>query len=190
MAGTRELIPTLSALSLAIVAFSGASQPAWAQDSEADGMLEEVIVTATRREMSLQDVPMAISAVGQDQIEQLGITNMENYFRSIPSLSLIDGGGYQKHMIIRGVAVETSPEEKAATGVYVDETLVSGNFSNLDPRIFDMERVEVLRGPQGTLYGGGSIAGSVRYITNKPNASEFETNVAVDLSQTSTPSIR
>lgn len=109
---------------------------------------------------------------------------MENYFRSIPSLSLIDGGGYRKHLIIRGVAVDPSPETKAATGVYVDETLVSANFSNLDPRIFDMERVEVLRGPQGTLYGGGSISGSVRYITNKPNASEFQTNIAVDTSQT------
>ena len=186
MAGTRQFIRTLAALPIAVVALSGTTQSAWAQDDDAaDAMLEEVIVTATRREMSLQDVPMAISAVAQDQIEQLGITNMENYFRSIPSLSLIDGGGYQKHMIIRGVAVETSPEEKAATGIYVDETLVSGNFSNLDPRIFDMQRVEVLRGPQGTLYGGGSIAGSVRYITNKPNANEFETNVAVDLSQTS-----
>ena len=186
MTGKRHFIRTLAALPIAVAALSGTTQSAWAQDDDAaDAMLEEVIVTATRREMSLQDVPMAISAVGQDQIEQLGITNMENYFRSIPSLSLIDGGGYQKHMIIRGVAVETSPEEKAATGIYVDETLVSGNFSNLDPRIFDMQRVEVLRGPQGTLYGGGSIAGSVRYITNKPNANEFETNVAIDLSQTS-----
>ena len=128
---------------------------------------------------------MAISAVGQDQIERLGITNMDDYFRSVPSLSLIDGGGYQKHMIIRGVAVEENPETKAATGVYVDETLVSGNFANLDPRIFDMERVEVLRGPQGTLYGGGSISGSIRYITNKPDASQFESNVALDLGQTS-----
>ena len=186
MTGTRFLIRTLAALPIAITVIFCASQSVWAQDSDAsEAMLEEVIVTATRREMSLQDVPMAISAVGQDQIERLGITNMDDYFRSIPSLSLIDGGGYQKHMIIRGVAVDSGPETKAATGVYVDETLVSGNFSNLDPRIFDMQRVEVLRGPQGTLFGGGSISGSVRYITNRPNANEFETNVAVDLSQTS-----
>ena len=186
MTGTRFIIRTLTALPIAVVAFSGTSQSVWAQDGTAsEAMLEEVIVTATRREMSLQDVPMAISAVGQDQIERLGITNMDDYFRSVPSLSLIDGGGYQKHMIIRGVAVEENPETKAATGVYVDETLVSGNFANLDPRIFDMERVEVLRGPQGTLYGGGSISGSIRYITNKPDASQFESNVAIDLGQTS-----
>ena len=186
MAGNRHFIRTWTALPIAIVALSGTTQSVWAQDSEASGvMLEEIVVTATRREMSLHDVPMAISAIGQDQIERLGITNMESYFRSIPSLSLIDGGGYQKHMIIRGVAVSENPEDKAATGVYVDETLVSANFANLDPRIFDMERVEVLRGPQGTLYGGGSISGSIRYITNKPDASQFESNVALDLSQTS-----
>lgn len=186
MTGTRFLIRTLTALPMAIIVFSGTSQSVWAQSGTAsEAMLEEVIVTATRREMSLQDVPMAISAVGQDQIERLGITNMDDYFRSVPSLSLIDGGGYQKHMIIRGVAVEENPETKAATGVYVDETLVSGNFANLDPRIFDMERVEVLRGLQGTLYGGGSISGSIRYITNKPDASQFESNVALDLGQTS-----
>ena len=186
MDGTRHFIRTRIAILMAIAALSGTTQSVWAQDSEASGvMLEEIIVTATRREMSLQDVPMAISAVGQDQIERLGITNMENYFRSIPSLSLIDGGGYQKHMIIRGVAVDNNPETKASTGVYIDETVVSGNFANLDPRIFDMQRVEVLRGPQGTLYGGGSISGSIRYITNKPDASEFDTNVALDLSQTS-----
>ena len=181
MTGTQFLFRTLTALPMAIIALTGTSQSVWAQDDEAsEAMLEEVIVTATRREMSLQDVPMAISAVGQDQIERFGYTNMDDYFRSIPSLSLIDGGGYQKHLIIRGVASESGPEEKAATGVYVDETLVSGNFANLDPRIFDMERVEVLRGPQGTLYGGGSIAGSIRYITNKPDASTFETNFAAD----------
>ena len=106
MTGTRFLIRTLTALPMAIMALTGTSQSVWAQSGTAsEAMLEEVIVTATRREMSLQDVPMAISAVGQDQIERLGITNMDDYFRSVPSLSLIDGGGYQKHMIIRGVAV-------------------------------------------------------------------------------------
>ena len=182
MALKRYLVKASAAIPFAIFALSGASPSAWAEDDEAGASaIEEVIVTATRRGQALSKVPLAISAVGQDEIERMGYTNMDDYFRSLPSLSLIDGGGYQKHMIIRGVAIDPGPEEKAATGVYVDETLVSGNFANLDPRIFDMERIEVLRGPQGTLYGGGSIAGSVRYITNKPNASEFKTNVAADV---------
>ncbi|MEJ8567775.1 TonB-dependent receptor [Elongatibacter sediminis] len=138
-------------------------------------------MTATRRAESLSKVPLAISAVGQQDIEEFGYTNMESFYRSVPSVSLLDGGAQQKQMIIRGVTVQASAEAKAATGIYVDETLVSGNFSNLDPRIFDMQRVEVLRGPQGTLFGGGSIAGSVRYITNKPNPNEFEANFAADI---------
>lgn len=147
--------------------------------------MEEIYVTATRRSESLSKVPLALSAVGQEKIEDFGYSNMESFFRSVPAVSLVDGGAQQKQLIMRGISVQATTEAKAATGIYIDETLVSANFSNLDPRIFDMERVEVLRGPQGTLFGGGSIAGSVRYITNAPDPNNFATNLAVDMSSTS-----
>lgn len=163
---------------------SNASAEESTDEKSQGATLEEVIVTATRRSVSLSKVPLSISAIGQEAIEQFGYTDMESYYRSIPSVSLLDGGAQKKQMIIRGVTVQATTEAKAATGVYLDETLVSGNFSNLDFRIFDMEQVEVLRGPQGTLFGGGSIAGSLRYITNKANPNEFEANIAIDTHQT------
>jgi iron complex outermembrane receptor protein len=154
---------------------SNASAEESTDEKSQGATLEEVIVTATRRSVSLSKVPLSISAIGQEAIEQFGYTDMESYYRSIPSVSLLDGGAQKKQMIIRGVTVQATTEAKAATGVYLDETLVSGNFSNLDFRIFDMEQVEVLRGPQGTLFGGGSIAGSLRYITNKANPNSKRT---------------
>lgn len=164
-------------------AFAQGVQESDAENTEG-GRIDEIYVTGTRRSQSLSKVPLALSAIGQEKIEGFGYTDMESFFRSVPAVGLVDGGAQQKQLIVRGVAVQATTEAKAATGIYLDETLVSANFSNLDPRIFDMERVEVLRGPQGTLFGGGSIAGSVRYITNKPNPNKFETNVAIDGSST------
>ncbi|MFT7124207.1 MAG: iron complex outermembrane receptor protein [Candidatus Azotimanducaceae bacterium] len=165
---------------------SAAAQDADEADAETSESvrIDEIYVTGTRRSQSLSKVPLAMSAVGQAKIEDFGYTDMESYFRSVPAVSLLDGGAQQKQFILRGVSAQATTEAKAATGIYLDEILVSANFSNLDPRIFDMERVEILRGPQGTLFGGGSIAGSVRYITNAPNPNEFEANFAIDTSST------
>ena len=147
-------------------------------------MLEEIIVTAEKREQALSDVPMAIAAFGQETIENRGYTNLESFFRQVPSVSLLDGGAQRKQVIIRGIAIDAGVRAGGLSSTYVDETLVTGGSFALDPRMFDMERVEVLKGPQGTLYGGGSISGSVRYITNKPNTEEFQTNIAFDTSKT------
>ena len=147
-------------------------------------VIEEILVTAKKREQALSDVPMALAAIAQAQIEERGYTNLESFFRSVPSVSLLDGGAQRKQVVIRGIAIEAGVRAESLSSSYVDETLVSGGSFGLDPRIFDMQRVEVLKGPQGTLYGGGSISGSVRYITNKPNPDEFEVNFAVDGSKT------
>ena len=158
---------------------------ALAQESEeGQAVLEEIIVTAEKREQALSDVPMAIAAFGQNTIEDRGYTNLESFFRQVPSVSLLDGGAQRKQVIIRGIAVDAGVRAGGLSSTYVDETLVTGGSFALDPRMFDMERVEVLKGPQGTLYGGGSISGSVRYITNKPNTEEFQSNIAFDTSKT------
>ena len=163
----------------------GAPYGATAQTNDgANNSLEEITVTAQRRSQSLSNVPLAISAIGQDKIEQFGYTNLESYFRTIPSVALVDGGAQRKQVIIRGIAVDASVVATSLSSVYVDETLVSGGTFGLDPRIFDMERVEILKGPQGTLYGGGSISGSIRYLTNKADTRGFATNFAMDIGHT------
>ena len=174
-----------SRLLLVISAVTLGSGIALAQESEeGQTVLEEIIVTAEKREQALSDVPMAVAAFGQGTIEDRGYTNLESFFRQVPSVSLLDGGAQRKQVIIRGIAIDAGVRAGGLSSTYVDETLVTGGSFALDPRMFDMERVEVLKGPQGTLYGGGSISGSVRYITNKPNTEEFQTNIAFDTSKT------
>ena len=179
--GTRfrwMLLPVVGTLVLGLGVVR-AEEPA-----DGDFVIEEILVTAEKRVQALSDVPMALAAIAQEQIEDRGYTNLESFFRSVPSVSLLDGGTQRKQVVIRGIAIEAGVRAESLSSSYVDETLVSGGSFGLDPRIFDLERVEVLKGPQGTLYGGGSISGSVRYITNKPNPDEFEVNFAVDGSQT------
>lgn len=178
--GLNKLIQFIVISACLIVPATGLTQ-----EAEGDSApLDEIIVTSRKRAQALSKVPIAISAIGQDQIEDYGYTNLESYFRTIPSVALVDGGAQRKQIIIRGIAIEHNVRGQSLSSVYIDETLVSAGSFGLDPRIFDMERVEVLKGPQGTLFGGGSISGAVRYITNKPNASEFQYNFALDLSNT------
>jgi iron complex outermembrane receptor protein len=108
---------------------------------------------------------------------------MADLFRRVPSMSVIDQGAARKNVIIRGIQTSTSTES-SVTDVYLDEQRITSAIATGDPRIFDMQRVEVLRGPQGTLFGGGSLAGTLRYITNRADVSEFSTNVSAELSTT------
>tara|TARA_B110000008_G_scaffold171035_1_gene170722 strand:+ start:1618 stop:3981 length:2364 start_codon:yes stop_codon:yes gene_type:complete len=157
-----------------------------ATDSAASGaVIEEVVVTALRREQSLQDSPVSISAITGENLEKMGAKSFIQYARSIPSLSFIDTGPGQTQIVIRGIATEQVrqdfPKVKESVGVYIDEVPVSTARNALDPNLFDIERVEVLRGPQGTLYGSGSLAGTVRVITNKPNPDAFDANVSATI---------
>jgi len=178
--GLSKLVQFIVISACLIVPVTGSSQ-----ESGTDNVvLEEIIVTARKRAQALSNVPIAISAIGQTKIEDYGYTNLESYFRTIPSVALVDGGAQRKQVIIRGITVDHSVRGESLSSIYVDETLVSGGLFGLDLRIFDMERLEVLKGPQGTLFGGGSISGAIRYISNKPNTTEYQTNVAVDVSDT------
>ena len=153
--------------------------------------IDEIIVTASKRETSLQDTAMSISALTGDTIDKRGLVGMGDYLSSIPGVTVLDQGAGQNSIIIRGLSGDPQTEPSAA-GSYFGETSVSelggysffGGAGNADIKLVDIERVEVLRGPQGTLYGSGSMGGTVRIIPVAPNLEKIEGKVATRLSQT------
>src|SRR6516165_7102791 len=150
-----------------------------AQQEQTPGvMLQEVIVTATKREANLQNVPFSVSATSQDQIRNSGAQNLIELARNIASFSVADLGPGQSQMAIRGISsgqvIRDMPGVKEQVGVYLDESPISVALFTPDLELFDLDRFEVLRGPQGTLFGAGSEAGTVRYITHQPDLGRFE----------------
>jgi len=149
--------------------------------------IDEIIVTAAKRgEQSLQRVPLSISAISETTLEDMGADVFSDFSRTVPGLIFVDEGPGDKQYVIRGVrAVGAS-----TVGLYFDETvltsskLVDGGGRQPDINLFDIERIEVLRGPQGTLYGAGSMSGTVRYITNKPDPQKIDYKVGVAASST------
>ena len=149
-----------------------------ATSSDSAQGLEEIVVTATRRAENLQDVPISISAFNQDQMDDRGVRSIDDVVRFAPGVQFSRGGGFgsdlNTNISIRGISAAVGP---ATTGIYVDDTpiqvgsiIASGNFAdNAYPQLFDIERVEVLRGPQGTLFGSGSEGGTVRFVTPAPS---------------------
>lgn len=160
--------------------------PALAQDAVED---VEIIVTATRRASSVQDVPYNISAVSGDDLEKLGVSDLDDLSSLVPGLNFVDLGArgslISSAINIRGINVENGGNfsqplaSVAPVSTYVDETPV---FANL--RLADLERVEVLRGPQGTLFGSGSLGGTVRLIQRKPVLGEFEGRLSASIGTT------
>ncbi len=145
----------------------------------------EIVVTALKRSTQLQDTPLAISAVTGDSLERGGNYSFTNLTNSTPSLRIVDSGPGNRRVILRGVTAAGEP----TVGVYYDESPVSGSVgttsdsasSTPDLRLFDVARAEILRGPQGTLYGSGSMGGTVRVIYEKPKADRWEGAVNANL---------
>ena len=146
--------------------------------------LEEITVTATKRETTIQDVPFSINAQTADDIERTGVTNLEELSRNVAGLTVQNLGPGQSQVAIRGVSagqiVRDQPGVKEQVGVYLDESVISVSLFTPDFDLYDLNRVETLRGPQGTLFGSGSVGGTIRYITNDPNADAFEANIEAD----------
>ena len=144
----------------------------------ASAELEEVIVTATKTSASTQDIPVAVSAITSEKLDQLGVSNFEDYLIQLPGVSAGGSGPGQNTIYIRGIA-STTPAMSVAgvsglapnVAFYLDEQPLAQPGRNLDVYAADIQRVEVLAGPQGTLYGASSQAGTVRLITNKPDPS-------------------
>lgn len=169
-------------LAAAIVAELSGVSAAWAQTANpaaaSGGLLEEVTVTAQRREQSMQDVSLAVTALTGDMLENLGFQNLTQVFTQIPNVNF--GEGYQPLIIMRGQSNLTGDTGSAESpvGVYVDE-LYRAQLSGRWAQLFDLERVEVLRGPQGTLFGRNTTAGVVQYVSAKPTR-EFEAYVNLE----------
>ncbi len=148
--------------------------------------LGEVIVTAQKRAESLQDVPISLDALGAEKMEELNVQNFKDYVQFLPSVtmapSLGAGSGYSA-VYMRGVA--TGGDGQATTsvpsvGMYLDEQPITTVQGNLDVHLYDIARVEALAGPQGTLYGASSQAGTIRIITNKPDPSGFAAGYSLE----------
>ncbi|MDB6088874.1 MAG: TonB-dependent receptor [Gammaproteobacteria bacterium] len=151
--------------------------------SDSDAGLEEVLVTATKRgNENLQTVPIAITAESQAALEAKGAQDFEDYARSVPSLSFVDSGPAFKTYVIRGI--NATGTGVATVGQYVDDILITGDLRQPDLRLVDVQRVEVLRGPQGTLYGSGSLSGTIRTIINPPDPSGYHADVVARASNT------
>lgn len=151
---------------------------------EVNGLaLEEIVVTAQKRTERLQDVPMSIGVLSGAQLEEQGVADIHDLSYIMPSLSVRDTGPGQQLITIRGIG--NGRGAGSLVGIYLDEAPLSSiPFSQIDLRANDLARVEVLRGPQGTIYGEGSVGGTLRFITNKPQLERASGSVGVGLSST------
>jgi len=157
----------------AAIAATLAGVPAFAQV----GALEEVIVTAQKRTQNLQDVPISVQVLGGQQLQELNLNNFEDYIKFLPNVSYVHGRPGQARIYMRGVSSGSDGLHSGSlpsVGVYLDEQPVTTIGLVMDLHIYDIERIEALGGPQGTLFGASSQAGTLRIITNKPVIGEYE----------------
>ena len=154
---------------------------ALAEPADTSGQLEEITVTAQRRTENIQNVPITIQAVTGTQLRELSISNFEDAVRFLPNVSLASNGPGMGNIFMRGLSPGSAGNQSQSSiapfpnvAVYLDDQSVQFPGRNLDINAVDMERIEVLEGPQGTLYGGGAQAGALRYITNKPKLDKTE----------------
>ncbi len=161
-----------------------------AEQEAADG---DIVVTATRRRERLQDVPLSISAFSQEQLTEKGIVGFEGIARETPGVVLNRPTQNFNNFTVRGIATNGyNANLQSSVAIYVDELPVStiGNTTVVDPNLFDVERVEFLRGPQGTLFGSGSLSGAMRILTKSPDLAHFKAAGLADLGLTGSDSIR
>ncbi|QZD88727.1 TonB-dependent receptor [Qipengyuania aurantiaca] len=183
---------SVSALAIAIasptVAQEAEQQP---EAQERKGGVQTIVVTAQKRSEDLQDVPVSVAAIGAEQLDELAIDTFEDYLEQLPTVTAGGSGPGQSTIYIRGLA-STTPNLTTAgvaglapnVALYLDEQPLAQPGRNLDVYAADMERIEVLSGPQGTLFGASSQAGVVRLITAKPSLSGFDMSADAGLSFT------
>ena len=174
---------------LANPAFAQAAAPV-VGDSAGGRDSTEIVVTAQKRSESVQKVPLSISVFTSQELEKRGVQSVYDLSRIAPSLAVVSSGPGENNLIIRGIS--STAGSAATVGYYLDDTPIAASSNAallstrgvIDPSMLDVSRIEVLRGPQGTLYGSSSMGGTVRYITNQPNLQKIEGKVGTDLSGT------
>ena len=182
---------SLLASTAILVAFAADGALAQTKPSRAqtENVLEELVVTAQRRSENIKDIPISVSAYSQEKMDKQGVRSVADIARLTPGITFAPAQGLGTSISIRGIS---SGAGAPTVGVYIDDTpiqtratIASGNFSsNTYPQIFDLERVEVLRGPQGTLFGASSQGGTVRFINRTPSLTDYSAYGRAELAST------
>ena len=163
--------------------------------AQSERQLEKIVITSTRRSENQQVVPIAVQAMSGEKLQQLGIDSFEDYIALLPGVSSDGQGPGKQETYIRGVSAGRAPVRLAGIGgeptvaFYLDEAPITTPGRNIDLYAVDLQRVEVLKGPQGTLFGASSQAGTVRLITNKPELDRFSAGGEFGISSTKSGSI-
>ena len=186
--GTGLRFEYLTAHSVRIVA---TSQSSWVTNMNSDEQLPEVMVTANRREENLQDVPITIQVLTNAALARLNISTFDDLVSYLPGVTAHGVGPSQNNIYIRGLGTGDFANQAAGSNgsfpnvaIYLDEQSAQLPGRNLDIYAADLERIEVLEGPQGTLFGAGAQAGVLRYITNKPNLNATEGSLSAGYAST------
>ena len=184
--------PVFSSTDIALIAVGATLlAPAGAlamADTAADTGLEEITVTAEKYKSTIQDTPISLSAMSGEQLDTAGITSVEALAREVPGLSVRSAGPSETEYEARGLA--SNGGAAPTVGFYLDEvplsppTLAQAGKVVIDPNLYDISRIEVLRGPQGTLYGSSSMGGTIKVVTNQPKLGAWEGSVQGTLSDT------
>ncbi len=174
----------LSPIALAMIATGFSALPTLAEE---ESSIETIMVTAQKRTERLQDVPISITNISADQIDKLGVNDFSQFAAAIPGLTMAKTGVGGARYFIRGVG-QVTVNQSPTTGVYLDETPLqirtSFGVAQVDPQLFDVQSVEVLRGPQGALFGSSSTGGAIRIKTNRADLDHFDANVGMTVSTT------
>ncbi|MFM2257323.1 MAG: hypothetical protein RIQ28_1170 [Pseudomonadota bacterium] len=175
----QAAVATLMASSAMAIAM-----PAMAQDAADAADSDEIVVTAQKREQNLQDVPVAITAIGNEKLDQLQVNEFQDVVKFLPSVTIQQGGPGFAQVYFRGVSSGENANHSASlptVGTYLDEMPITTIQGALDIHAYDLARVEALAGPQGTLYGASSMAGTLKLVTNAPDTSGFYGNAGVEI---------
>jgi iron complex outermembrane recepter protein len=183
-----KIIVMVALVGSTAMSFAMEARAEMAADLDNAGTLDEVVVTAQKRVSTVQDTPISITAISGEQLQDRGVSSLANLLQSTPGASMKSEGPSQTEYEMRGMT--SSGGNSATVGFYLDDIPLTGSPSAqnghvvIDPDLYDLSRIEVLRGPQGTLFGSGSMGGTVRLITNQPNLSEFQGSAQSVLSGT------
>jgi outer membrane receptor protein involved in Fe transport len=179
IAGPVHRVVATSPLAAAVFV---ALYPSLAPAQSSSGRLEEVVVTATRRELDLQNVPQSVAAFTTADIEKQAFQSVEDVIDALPSVNLINSMPGRNSIVMRGVSTGSSEyRTDSQVAVYLDDQPLTSISQQVDIIPIDIERIEALPGPQGTLFGSSSQAGTIRYITNKPDASKYSAQLDAGL---------
>lgn len=179
----RTASVTATTIALGFIAGAVPRSDVRAAEAGAEFALEEIVVTASKRRESVLSLPISVSAIDAEQIERKGVKDLEELSRSVPGLGVTPAAENEpKRFVLRGIGPAFGTA--ATVAVYVDDTPITIGTNSPDLKLFDVERVEVLRGPQGTLFGSSAMGGAIRYVAPQPSLDEFSGTAKVETSAT------